>query len=212
MSKCVSRLHCDGGCAVLHSLTRLAPRMIQISLIKSWSFAKKVKYDNYPDDGSCQSGRENKGSAVMGGGACRAASCNSHPVTIRLVILHCTHLETIGLNLSLRSLFLPSLRWWSGSWWGESDGWDTESSADIHHTISLHGGDHISERLARSEDLALWVMGSRYSCARVVLINRPNYSPGPGAGADCSISAWDKCHLSTNQKPDNGEPGPNKEM
>ena len=43
--------------SVLHSLTRLAPRMIQISLIKSWSFAKKVKYDNYPDDGSCQSAR-----------------------------------------------------------------------------------------------------------------------------------------------------------
>ena len=67
-------------------------------------------------------------------------------------------------------------------------------------------------QLARSGDLALWMMVSRYSCARVVLINRPNYSPGPGAGADCSISAWDKCHLSTNQKPDNGEPGPNKEM
>ena len=80
MYKCVSRLHCVGGCvrvSVLHSLTRLAHRMIQISLIKSWSFAKKVKYDNYPDDGSCQS----EGKQRLGGGG-REARAGLHHATL----------------------------------------------------------------------------------------------------------------------------------
>ena len=81
------------------------------------------------------------------------------------------------------------IRWWSEAWWWESDGWDMESWADIHHTISLYVGDHISEELTLS--------------VRVVLIHWPNYWAGPGAGADCSISVWTSVTLSTNQKPDN---------
>lgn len=197
--------------SVLYSLTRLAPRMIQISLIKSWSFAKKVKYDNYPDDGSCQS---EEGKQRLGGdGRVARAWC-----IMQLTLISspscwssCTHLanvETIRLNLSLRySWVLHRLRWWSEAWWGESDGWDTESSADIHHTISLHGGDHISEELARSGDPTLWwSLVSRYKGARVVLINRPNYWPGPGAEADCSISGT-SVTVSTNQEPDDERAG-----
>ena len=55
------------------------------------------------------------------------------------------------------------------------------------------------------------MMVSRYKGARVVLINRPNYWPGPGAGADCSISALTlpgtSVTVSTNQEPDNERAG-----